>query len=56
MRVKIIRADSVRELEEKINLLLKNIDDAQIIDIKYQGVGCRPFDGTDCPSAMIILK
>lgn len=56
MKVKIIRTDTVWSLEEKINELLKDANDSQIIDIKYQGVGNHPAYSTDYPSAMLIVR
>lgn len=55
MKVKIIRADYVWNLESEINKLLDKANDSQIIDIKYQGVGNSPAYSTDRPSAMIIM-
>ena len=55
MRVKILRADTVWDLEKKINNFLENINNTQIIDVKYQGVGNTPAYSTDRPSAMIIM-
>lgn len=55
MRVKILRADTVWDLEKTINNFLENINNTQIIDIKYQGVGNTPAYSTDRPSAMIIM-
>ena len=56
MKVKIIRADDVWDLENKINIFLKDVNDNNIIDIKYQGVGNHPPYSIDRPSAMIIMK
>lgn len=56
MKVKIIRAEDIWELEEKINEFLSNKSDERIIDIKYQGVGNHASYSTDRPSAMIIMK
>ena len=56
MRVKILRADTVWDLEKKINNFLENTSDAHIIDIKYQGVGNSSAYSVDCPSAMIIVS
>ena len=56
MIVKIIRADSEWGLEEKINEFLSDINDAQIIDIKYQGVGNHSPYSIDYLSAMVIMK
>lgn len=56
MRVKILRADSVWNLEKEINRFLEKIRDDQIVDIKYQGVGNTPAYSTDRPSAMIIMS
>lgn len=56
MKVKIIRTDTVWSLEEKINELLKDANDSQIIDIKYQGVGNHPAYSTDYPSALVIMS
>lgn len=55
MKVKIIRADYVWNLESEINKLLDKANDSQIIDIKYQGVGNSPAYSVDRPSAMIIV-
>jgi hypothetical protein len=57
MRVKIIRAKDMRELEDNINKFLKDImDDNNIIDIKYQGIGNSSPYSIDCPSVMVIMK
>ena len=56
MKVKIVHADNVWDLETKINEFLNNIDDSQIIDIKYEGIGNHALHSTDRPSAMIIMK
>lgn len=56
MRVKIIREDNVWDLENAINKLLSEVDSADIIDIKYQGIGNTPAYSTDRPSAMIIMS
>lgn len=56
MKVRIIRADTVWNLEEKINKCLKDADNTQIIDIKYQGVGNSSAYSVDCPSAMLIVS
>ena len=56
MKVKIIHKDNVWDLEKTINKLLSEVDSADIIDIKYQGVGNSPAYSTDRPSAMIIMS
>lgn len=56
MKVKIIKTDDIWDLEDKINEFLKTVNDSQIIDIKYQGVGNHATYSTDRPSAMIIMK
>lgn len=56
MKVKIITSDSVWDLENKINAFLNNINDSQIVDIKYQGVGNSAPYSIDRPSAMIIMQ
>ena len=56
MKVSIITADNVWDLETKINDFLKSISDSRIIDIKYQGVGNHATYSIDRPSAMIIIK
>ena len=56
MKVKIIKADDVWDLEMDINNFLNTVSDSQIIDIKYQGVGNHPTSSLDRPSAMIIMK
>ena len=58
MTVKIITADSVWELENEINKFLKLniVNDSQIFDIKYQGIGNHATYSNDRPSAMIIMQ
>lgn len=56
MKIKIIDADSIWKLENEINSFLSDIDDSQIIDIKYQGVGNHSTYSVDRPSAMVIMK
>lgn len=56
MKVKIIKADNVWDLERDINAFLKTVSDSQIIDIKYQGIGNHASYSIDYPSAMIIMK
>ena len=56
MKVEIIRADNIWDLEKKINKFLSNISDSQIIDIKYQGIGNHAAYSVDYPSAMVIMK
>jgi hypothetical protein len=56
MKVKIIKADDTWDLEKEINAFLKTVNDNQIIDIKYQGVGNHATYSIDRPSAMIIMK
>ena len=56
MKVKIVHEDNVWDLENTINKLLSEVDSADIIDIKYQGVGNHPAYSTDRPSAMIIMS
>lgn len=56
MKVKIIYEDDLLVLENEINKFLESINDSQVIDIKYQGVGNHPTHSIDRPSAMIIMK
>lgn len=56
MKVKIITANDIWDLEKEINKFLININDNQIIDIKYQGIGNHATYSSDRPSAMIIMK
>ena len=57
MKVKIIYANTVLDLEEKINEFLEDISNSQIVDIKYQGAANHPdYGGIKCPSAMVIIK
>lgn len=56
MKVEIITAGNTQDLERKINSFLNDINDSQIIDIKYQGVGNQAPYSLDCPSAMVIMK
>ena len=56
MKVKIITADTIWDLELGINNFLRTISDNQIIDVKYQGIGNTAPYSLDRPSAMIILK
>lgn len=56
MKVKIIHADNIWDLESRINEFLRVTTDSQVLDIKYQGVGSSAPYSTDEPSAMIILK
>jgi hypothetical protein len=56
MKVKIIRADDIWDLEYEINKFLRDMSDDEVIDIKYQGVGNHPTYSIDRPSAMIIMK
>ena len=56
MKVKIITADTVWELEWAINDFLSTTSDNRIVDIKYQGVGNHAAGSVDRLSAMIILR
>lgn len=56
MKVKIINADNVWDLEKYINAFLNTVSDSKIIDIKYQGIGNHAATSLDRPSAMIIMK
>jgi hypothetical protein len=56
MKVKIIRAANIWDLERDINAFLKTISDSQIVDIKYQGIGNHAPYSIDYPSAMIIMR
>lgn len=56
MKVEIIRGNNIWDLEKNINKFLSNINDSQIIDIKYQGVGNHAAYSVDYPSAMVIMK
>lgn len=56
MKVKIINADNVWELEDKVNRFLKDINDSQIVDIKYQGIGNHGLHSIDRPSVMVITR
>lgn len=56
MKIEIIVGKDEWNLQEKVNLYLKYVDDSKIIDIKYQGVGNHPNHSTDYPSVMIIMK
>lgn len=56
MKVKIIKADDILNLETKVNKFLNNINDSSIIDIKYQGISNYSAHRIDYPSAMVILK
>lgn len=56
MKVKIITANDIFELETKINAFLKTVDGGRIIDIKYQGIGNHSTYSLDRPSAMIITN
>ena len=56
MKIEIISADNVYELENKVNSFLCDVDDERIIDIKYQGIGNTPAYSTNKPSVMVILK
>lgn len=55
MKIKIIKAEYHHELEAKVNKVLDRLDNNDIIDIKYQGVGNSPAYSTDRLSAMLIL-
>lgn len=56
MRVKIIQEHSNAALEATVNKFLQEIDNAQIVDIQYQGVGNHPSNSVDRVSVMIILR
>ena len=56
MRIAILNGDNTYHLQKRVNEFLKDIDDSQIIDIKYQGVGNHPTHSIDYPSVMIIMK
>ena len=56
MKVKIITADSVYELEYRIDKFLNITRSDRIINIQYQGVGNHSTYSIDRPSAMIIMK
>ena len=56
MRIKIIGAEFISDLENRVNAFLRDVDDKQIVDIKYQGVGCHTVNGINRPSVMIILR
>lgn len=43
-------------LEEKTNAFLDNMNDDNIIDIKYQNNGYDSTLDNNCPSVMIIMK
>ena len=55
MKIKIIRAEFHHDLEKEVNRVLDRLDNNDIIDIKYQGVGNSPAYSTDRLSAMLIL-
>lgn len=56
MKVKIIQEHSNVALESAVNQFLQGIDNSQIIDIQYQGVGNHPSNSVDRVSVMIILR
>ena len=56
MEVKIIQEHSNVALEGAVNQFLQDIDNSQIIDIQYQGVGNHPYNSVDRVSVMIILR
>lgn len=56
MKVKIITSNTEYGLEEELNAFLSRMNDDNILDIKYQGIGCHPPYGTKYPSAMVIMK
>lgn len=56
MKIHIIKGMNSSHLEEKTNAFLDNMNDDNIIDIKYQNNGYdSPLDD-NCPSVMIIMK
>lgn len=56
MKMKIIKADNVWDLEIDINNFLNTVSDSQITDIKYQGIWNHTTSSLDRPSVMIIMK
>ena len=56
MSVKIIERDSSSALQSAINHFLKQIDNSNIIDIKYSGRSKYSAYSSEYYSAMIILK
>ena len=56
MKVNIIQADNIWDLEKEVNAILSKIDNSKIIDIKYSGIGNRAAYSVDRPSVMIIMK
>ena len=56
MRVKIIQEHSNMALESAVNKFLQDIDNDQIIDIQYQGVGNHSSNSVDRVSVMIVLR
>lgn len=56
MKVKIITSNTEYGLEEELNAFLSRMNDDNILDIKYQGIGCYSPYGTKYPSAMVIMK
>ena len=55
MKIKILQEDSVYKLQQKLNEALDMLNDDDVIDIKYQGIGNTPAYSTNWPSAMLIL-
>ena len=56
MKVKIMEETILWELEDRVNEYLSNINCSDVLDIKYSGSGCYAPHGTECYSAMIILR
>lgn len=56
MRIKIIQEEDKWDLEKSVNKFLESINNNEILDIKYQGVGNHSTYSTDRMSVMIILR
>lgn len=56
MKVEIVEAISVYDLEKLVNQILSEHHPSEIVDIKYSGSGNHSVNSRDYYSAMIIFK
>lgn len=56
MKVRILEKESKYDLEIELNRFLRDVDPANILDIKYSGAGTYAPYGIKYYSAMVIMK